>query len=138
MIQITPQMRILVAVEPVDFRKGIDGLAALCREALASDPLGGALFVFCSRRRHAIKILTYDGQGFWCAHRVARRSARDASSAARCSICCILLRDNLNFRATSFVGTPSFLILPLGQRAVQRELGGGSSGVISLSNSFRS
>jgi hypothetical protein len=48
MIQITPHMRILLAVEPVDFRKGIDGLAALCRQALASDPQAGALFVFCS------------------------------------------------------------------------------------------
>ena len=65
MIQITPQMRILVAVQPVDFRKGIDGLAALCRQVLSSDPLSGTLFVFCSRRRHAIKCLTYDGQGFW-------------------------------------------------------------------------
>jgi transposase len=65
MIQITPHMRILVAVEPVDFRKGIDGLAALCRHVLSSDPLGGTLFVFCSRRRQAIKCLTYDGQGFW-------------------------------------------------------------------------
>lgn len=65
MIQITPQMRILLAVEPVDFRKGIDGLAALCRQALASDPLAGTLFVFCSRRGHALKCLTYDGQGFW-------------------------------------------------------------------------
>ncbi len=69
MIQITPQMRILVAVEPVDFRKGIDGLAALCRQALSSDPLGGTLFVFCSRRRHAIKCLMYDGQGFWLAQK---------------------------------------------------------------------
>ena len=58
-------MRILVAVQPVDFRKGIDGLAALCRQALSGDPLSGTLFVFCSRRRHAIKCLTYDGQGFW-------------------------------------------------------------------------
>jgi len=73
MIQITPPMRILVAVEPVDFRKGIDGLAALCREALASDPLGGTLFVFCSRRRHALKCLTYDGQGFWlCQKRLSQ------------------------------------------------------------------
>ena len=40
MIQITPQMRILLAVEPVDFRKGIDGLAALCRQVLGTDPLG--------------------------------------------------------------------------------------------------
>ena len=44
MIQITPHMRILVAVQPVDFRKGIDGLAALCRQALESDPLAGTLF----------------------------------------------------------------------------------------------
>ena len=66
MIQITPQMRILLAVEPVDFRRGIDGLAALCRQALGSDPQTGALFVFRSRRGHAIKCLTYDGQGYWC------------------------------------------------------------------------
>ena len=73
MIQITPQMRILVAVEPVDFRKGIDGLAALCRQALSSDPLGGTLFVFCSRQRHALKCLTYDGQGFWlCQKRLSQ------------------------------------------------------------------
>ena len=65
MIQITPQMRILLAVEPVDFRKGIDGLAGLCRQALGADPLAGALFVFRSRNRRAIKLLVYDGQGFW-------------------------------------------------------------------------
>ena len=51
MIQITPQMRILLAVEPVDFRKGIDGLVALCRQKLKSEPFEGALFVFSSRRR---------------------------------------------------------------------------------------
>ena len=65
MIQITPQMRILLAVEPVDFRKGIDGLAALCRQVLGTDPLGGTLFVFCGRSRRALKCLVYDGQGFW-------------------------------------------------------------------------
>ncbi len=73
MIQITPHMRILLAVESVDFRKGIDGLAALCRQALSSDPLSGTLFVFRSRRGHAIKCLTYDGQGFWiCQKRLSR------------------------------------------------------------------
>lgn len=65
MIQITPQMRILVALEPVDFRKGIDGLAAVCRSALGADPLGGTLFLFRSRNRKALKCLVYDGQGFW-------------------------------------------------------------------------
>ena len=65
MIQIAPQMRILLAVEPVDFRKGIDGLAGVCRKVLASDPFSGFVFVFRNRRRTSIKILAYDGQGFF-------------------------------------------------------------------------
>lgn len=69
MIQITPQMRILLAVEPVDFRKGIDGLAAVCRQTLAADPMSGALFVFRSRRGTALKMIVYDGQGFWLAQK---------------------------------------------------------------------
>lgn len=69
MIQITPQMRILVAIEPADFRRGIDGLARSCREALESDPFSGTVFVFCNRRRTAIKSLAYDGQGFWLCHK---------------------------------------------------------------------
>ena len=69
MIQLTPQMRILVAVEAQDFRKGIDGLAGLCRQVLATDPLGGALVVFRSRSRRALKLLVYDGQGFWMCHK---------------------------------------------------------------------
>jgi transposase len=64
-IQITPQMRILVAVEAVDFRNGIDGLARVCKQQLQADPFSGGLFVFRNRRRTAIKILAYDGQGFW-------------------------------------------------------------------------
>ena len=58
-------MRILVAVDPVDFRKGIDGLARQCRQVLQSDPFSGALFIFRNRSAKAIKILAYDGQGFW-------------------------------------------------------------------------
>ena len=73
MIQITPHMRILLAVEPVDFRKGIDGLAQLCRQRLQSDPMAGAVFVFSNRRRKALKILCYDGQGFWlCQKRLSQ------------------------------------------------------------------
>ena len=70
MIQITPQMRILVAVHPADFRKGIDGLAQLCRAVLQQDPFSGALFVFRNRRATSIKVLVYDGQGFciWPTH----------------------------------------------------------------------
>lgn len=69
MIQITPQMRVLVAVEPADFRRGIDGLAALCRAELESDPFSGTVFVFRNRRKSAIKSLVYDGQGFWMCYK---------------------------------------------------------------------
>jgi transposase len=73
MIQITPQMRILLAIEPVDFRKGIDGLAACVRQVLGTDPLAGALVVFRSRSRRALKLLVYDGQGFWlCQKRLSQ------------------------------------------------------------------
>lgn len=65
MLQISPHMRILVAIEPADFRKGIDGLARHCRELLKEDPFAGAVFVFRNRRATAIKALMYDGQGFW-------------------------------------------------------------------------
>jgi transposase len=69
MLQITPQMKILVALEPADFRKGIDGLVRLCRDALGQDPFAGSVFVFRNRRRTAIKVLVYDGQGFWLCHK---------------------------------------------------------------------
>jgi transposase len=67
LIQITPHLRILVAIEPVDGRKGIDSLAQLCREKLEADPFSGCVFIFRSRRGTAIKLLAYDGQGFWLA-----------------------------------------------------------------------
>lgn len=69
MIQITPQMRVLVAVAPADFRRGIDGLARLCREALGSDPFSGTMFVFGNRRRTGLRVLVYDGQGFWLCYK---------------------------------------------------------------------
>jgi len=73
MIQVTPQMRVLLTVEPVDFRKGIDGLCKVCREALKSDPFCGYVFIFRNKRGSAIKILMYDGQGFWlCQKRLSK------------------------------------------------------------------
>jgi len=82
MMQLTPQMRILVATEPADFRKGIDGLARLCREVLTREPFDGTVFVFCNRRRTAIKLLTYDGQGFWlCQKRLSTGRFRHWPSA---------------------------------------------------------
>lgn len=65
MLQITPHHRLLLATQHVDFRKGIEGLSALCRQVLEEDPLGGAIFVFTNRLKTSIKILLYDGNGFW-------------------------------------------------------------------------
>ena len=65
MIQIVPHMRILVAREPLDLRKGIDGTVAVCRQVLAEEPLDGAVFVFRNRAGTMVRLLVYDGQGFW-------------------------------------------------------------------------
>lgn len=69
MLQITPQMRVLVAVESIDGRKGIDSLAQLCRQKLAADPLSGCMFIFRNRSGTTLKVLVYDGQGFWLAQK---------------------------------------------------------------------
>ncbi len=65
MIQLPPQLQIMLAYDPVDFRKGIDTLAALCRHRLNCDPFSGTVFLFRNRRGTALKLLIYDGQGFW-------------------------------------------------------------------------
>ena len=65
MLQLTPQSRIFVATQPVDFRKGIDGLCAVCRQCLGANPLEGAVYVFRNRSGTSLKLLLYDGQGYW-------------------------------------------------------------------------
>ena len=65
MIAVTPQMRVLVAIAPADFRCGIDGLVRVCRVRLAKDPFNGTVFVFRNQRGTSVKVLVYDGQGFW-------------------------------------------------------------------------
>ena len=67
MLQLTSQQRLLLAVESVDFRSGIDGLVGLCKAKLAADPFSGMVFVFTNRKRTAVKLLMYDGNGFWLA-----------------------------------------------------------------------
>ena len=64
MIQFTPHMRILVATSPLDMRRGMDGIAAHLRLALGENPMSGAVFLFISRSRKHLRILTYDGQGY--------------------------------------------------------------------------
>jgi transposase len=56
-------VRVLVAVRPVDFRRGMDGLAALVRETLNSDPYSGVIYVFRAKRADRVKLLLWDGTG---------------------------------------------------------------------------
>lgn len=73
MLQITPQHQILLAVEPVDFRKGIDGLKALCKQTLFTSPFSGIVFAFTNRVQTSVKLLVYDASGFWlCQKRFSR------------------------------------------------------------------
>lgn len=65
MIQITPHMRIFLCIAPIDFRKGIDGLSRVCRDVLDQDPFSGSMFIFRNKRKTTLKILLYDGQGYW-------------------------------------------------------------------------
>lgn len=73
MLQLAPNSVILVATIAVDFRKGIDGLIAVCKLKLSSDPFNGSLFLFYNKRKTTVKILSFDGQGFWlCIKRLSK------------------------------------------------------------------
>jgi transposase len=63
MIMPGAEIKVLVATKPVDFRKQMDGLAALVQEALRDDPWSGAIYVFRSKRANRVKLLWWDGTG---------------------------------------------------------------------------
>lgn len=67
MLHLTNQSRILLAINPVDFRKGLDSLIALCRQQLYCDARSGVNFVFINRSRTMIRVLSYDVNGYWLA-----------------------------------------------------------------------
>lgn len=68
MIQITPQHKLLLRIDPIDFRKGIDGLVGICR-LMIGDPYQGTIFAFRNKKGTAVKLLVYDGTGFWLCHK---------------------------------------------------------------------
>jgi transposase len=63
MIGIPPGVRILIAMRPVDFRKGADSLAALAKEAFRQDLFSGTVLVFRAKRGDRVKIVAWDGSG---------------------------------------------------------------------------
>lgn len=67
MISLPPTASVFAIVPPVDGRKSIDGLAAQVRFALDRDPMSGDIFLFRNRSKTTVKLLSYDGQGYWLA-----------------------------------------------------------------------
>ena len=65
MINITPQHKIFICLKPVDFRKGIDGMIGICRHQLLIDPMSGVICAFTNKRKIMVRLLVYDGTGFW-------------------------------------------------------------------------
>lgn len=69
MIQLTPHMRIMVAIDFIDFRRGLDSLTGLCKQKFAQDPFCGTIYAFRNRSGTAVKLLAYDGTGMWLFHK---------------------------------------------------------------------
>jgi transposase len=66
MLTFNGNLKVYVALEPCDMRKSFNGLSEIARSHLGLDPLSGAAFLFTNRRRTLIKILYWDGTGYWC------------------------------------------------------------------------
>jgi transposase len=64
-LNLTHQTRVFLFLEPVDMRKSFRGLCALAESVLQEDPASGHWFVFINRRGDRLKLLGWDGQGFW-------------------------------------------------------------------------
>jgi transposase len=67
MLYLTADTKIWLATNPVDFRRQLDGLIALCQTQFKQDPRSGHLFVFINRSRSMIRVLCYDENGYWLA-----------------------------------------------------------------------
>ncbi len=67
MLALSSTVKIYIATQYVDFRSGVDALSCICRNSFKMDPMDGSVFIFINHRRTSLKVLTYDGQGFWLA-----------------------------------------------------------------------
>lgn len=81
MIGSSRQLRVFAYAEPVDMRKGFEGLAAVVRQVLGRDPLSGDLFLFTNRTRKRAKVLLWDGTGL-CLY--AKRLEKGKFADLRC------------------------------------------------------
>lgn len=110
MIQITAQHQLYLWVEPIDFRKGIDALVGLCRQR--ASVYSGTIFAFRNKSGIAVKLLVYDGTGFWlCSKRFSKGRLRYWPGSCDESICAASMIAILN-QGKPAVMTPSWRKLP--------------------------
>lgn len=96
MIHITVHHRLHLWVAPIDFRKGLDALVGLCRQHVDS-PYDGTVFVFRNKSGIAVKLLVYDGSGFWlCTKRFSRGTLRYWPASCDEHVCATTLMILLN------------------------------------------
>ena len=70
MLSVPSTVSIFLHSEPTDMRKGVDGLSGIVRGQFGDDPLDGSLYLFVNRRADRLKILHWDGTGFWVFYKV--------------------------------------------------------------------
>jgi transposase len=85
MLTLAPDLKIYVFASPTDMRKGINGLSGIVRDQFLADPTDGSLFVFINRRGDRLKMLYFDGGGFWLYYRVLEAGTFETISAERAS-----------------------------------------------------
>lgn len=111
MIHITPHQHLILAVGAIDFRKGMDTLIGFCRQYLG-DPFTGTVFAFRNRKRSAVKLLVYDGTGFWlCTKRFSRGKLHYWPESSDKPVCATTMMIILN-QGTPVPLTPSWRALP--------------------------
>ena len=90
MLNLTCTTRIYVYATAVDMRKGVDGLSGIVRGEFGADPTDGSLFVFINRRRDRMKILHFDGGGFWLHYRLLEAGTFEELQHSDQSCCLII------------------------------------------------
>ena len=85
MVSIGPTVSLFLYTEPTDMRKSFDGLSGIVRSELGTDPTDGSCFLFINRRRDRLKILHFDGAGYWLYYRLLEAGTFEViASEGRC------------------------------------------------------
>ena len=103
MLQLTPKHKVYIGISPIDFRKGIDGIRAICTQQFQLDPFSGHCFIFRNRKATAVKLLMYDSQGFWLCH---KRLSSGQFTHWPCAEQAVLLMDAVQLQALLYQGDP--------------------------------